>query len=609
VVSIVHKIRLVSRYRHLPLQFKLLLWFVPLLLVTIFAMGWNSYVISSQQVVEKMKQSQDHLTKKTTEQIDEMVRGMMSFSNTLFLDEGVQRLLAASTEAQSERNSVFKTVTNLMIASNSIQSLILYTLQEQNPAAEPFATNQAGLTTAMKFSDFVHTSYYSDAVAAMGSPTFGLTRPSDGIFVGDHYHKIVLSRIIKNVYTLQPAGLAVIGVDAGKIGSQYLDNSEDDVDMFVIDRQGMVITASNRSWIGKKDVELPYFADGNPSLTVKERLESTADHEQWIVSHLQSETTGWYVVVVHSKRQLVKELGKISQVTFTIAFLCLIVSLMVTWLAAAAITSPLKKLSRSMRRLQTGDFSQRVFFEGNDEIGLLGHGYNLMVQRIKSLINDVYASTLKQREAELKTLQAQIRPHFLYNTLNTICWEAEKKGDKEIADMVYSLSQVFRLSLNDGRDTFTLEQEMELVTNYLFLQKNRFRDRFHFEISLDESLKDYIVPKLLLQPLAENAVIHGIEPLSGSGLIAVRAYRSERLIVLEVQDNGAGITPEGLHELRERLLTRSTLPEPENGSRTGFALSNVQERLELFFSEASLHIESIEGIGTRIIIQIAVEGP
>ncbi|MFE4714130.1 MULTISPECIES: sensor histidine kinase [unclassified Paenibacillus] len=605
----VHKFRLVSRYRHLPLQFKLLLWFVPLLLVTIFAMGWNSYRISSQQVVEKMRQSQDHLTKKTTEQIDEMVKGMVSFSNTMFLDEGVQRLLNASTEAQHDRNSVFKTVTNLMIASNSIQSLILYTLQDQNQAAEPFATNQAGLTTAMKFSDFVHTSYYAEAVAAAGSPTFGLTRPSDGIFVGDHYHKIVLSRIIKNVYTLQPAGLAVIGVDAGRIGSQYLDNSKDDVDMFVIDRQGMVITASNRSWIGKQDIELPYLADSNPALTVKERLDQAVGHDQWIVSHLQSELTGWYVVVVHSKRQLVKELGQISQVTFTIACLCLIMSLMVTWFAAAAITKPLKKLSRSMRRLQTGDFSQRVFFEGNDEIGLLGHGYNLMVQRIKSLINDVYASTLKQREAELKTLQAQIRPHFLYNTLNTICWEAEKKGDKEIADMVYSLSQVFRLSLNDGRDTFTLEQEMELVTNYLFLQKNRFRDRFQFEIFLDDSLKDFIVPKLLLQPLAENAVIHGIEPLSGSGLIAIRAYRNERMIVLEVQDNGVGITPEGLKELRQRLELRKPLVEPENGSRTGFALANVQERLELFFTGTQLEIESIEGMGTRIIIQIAVEGP
>lgn len=114
-------IRLLSRYRHLPLQFKLLLWFVPLLLVTIFAMGWNSYQISSQQVVEKMKQSQDHLTRKTAEQIDEMVRGMISFSNTLFLDESVQRLLVSS-EAQKERNSVFKTVTNLMVAGNSIQS-------------------------------------------------------------------------------------------------------------------------------------------------------------------------------------------------------------------------------------------------------------------------------------------------------------------------------------------------------------------------------------------------------------------------------------------------------------------------------------------------------
>lgn len=162
----------------------------------------------------------------------------------------MQRLLASS-EAQKERNSVFKTVTNLMVAGNSIQSLILYSLDDNN-GAEPFAANQAGLTTGMKYSDFIKTSYYKEAIKAAGSPTFGLSRPTDGIFVGDHYHKIVLSRIIMNIYTLKPAGLAVIGVDAGKIGSQYLDNAEDDVDMFVIDRDGLIITASNPSWIGKE---------------------------------------------------------------------------------------------------------------------------------------------------------------------------------------------------------------------------------------------------------------------------------------------------------------------------------------------------------------------
>ncbi|WP_379130716.1 sensor histidine kinase [Paenibacillus sp. sgz500958] len=603
------RIRPLSRYRHLPLQFKLLFWFIPLLLLTIAAMGWSSYMISSQQVVDKMKQSQDHLTKKTAEQIDEMVIDMVSFSNTLFLDEGVQRLLAFP-EAQNGPDVVFKTVTNLMVAGNSIQSIILYSLKEQNKGAEPFAANQAGLTAAMKLADFRKTPCYIDAITAAGSSTFKVTGQTDGIFVGEHYHKIVLCRVIKNIYTLEPAGIAVVGVDASKVASQYLDNTQDNVDMFVLDRDGLIITASNQDWIGKKDIDLPYFVDSDRAVGTKERLVSNIDHDQWIVSYLQSPTTGWYVVVVHSKAQLVKELGQILQVTVTIAFICLALSVMVTWLAALAITKPVKKLSRSMRRLQTGDFSQRVFFEGNDEIGLLGHGYNLMVQRIDSLIKDVYASRLKQKEAELKTLQAQIRPHFLYNTLNTICWEAEKKGDKEIADMVYSLSQVFRLSLNDGRDSYTLAQEMELVTNYLFLQKNRFRGRFQFEISLEEGVRDYIVPKLLLQPLAENAVIHGMEPLhENGGFIAVHAYRRDRRIMLEVQDNGIGIEPDKLREIQQNLAKPDKLDVQEGVGRPGFALANVKERLELYFTEASFEIESTQGTGTRIIIQIAVEGP
>nr|WP_254055945.1 histidine kinase [Paenibacillus glucanolyticus] len=189
-------------------------------------------------------------------------------------------------------------------------------------------------------------------------------------------------------------------------------------------------------------------------------------------------------------------------------------------------------------------------------------------------------------------------------------WTAERKGEKDIADMVYSLSQVFRLSLNDGKDFFTIEQEMELVRNYLFLQKRRFMDRFDFSIEIAEEVSSFMIPKLILQPLAENAIIHGIEPLNGNGFITLKAYGFDNSVVLEVLDNGIGMTESQLHKLLSGLqrVENRSLEAKEDELRTGFALLNIQDRLRLFQSGAYLELDSREGKGTCAVIHLERKG-
>ncbi|MGG4343960.1 cache domain-containing sensor histidine kinase [Paenibacillus lautus] len=598
-------------YTGMPIRFKLLFWFVPLLMATIVAMGWIAYEISSNEVMDKMKQTQNQLTQKTADQIDSIAKEMLFFSNNLFLDDEIQRLLESGYQP-AERQKAFKTVSNMMVASDSIQSMILYTLKPGYEHLEPFAANQAGITSAMTLSRFMEGPYFDAALKAKGSPIYGLVKPSDGIFVGDHYHKIVLSRVIGNIYDLKPAGLIMIGVDAARIGRLYLGQPSLATEMFVISEDGLIITATDQHWIGKYDTELPYNgANGaHAGFSTEERLGLWKESPDWIITQTVSPSTGWHVVVVNTREKLVRELGRIGQLTVAVAVVCFIISLVVTWLLSNMITKPLMKLSRSMRKLQTGDFTQRVHFTGEDEIGELGSGYNAMVKRIKVLIDDVYATQLKQKKAELKTLQAQISPHFLYNTLNTISWTAEKKGEKDIADMVYSLSQVFRLSLNDGKDFFTIHQEMELVRNYLFLQKSRFMDRFDFSIEIEAEVASFMIPKLILQPLAENAIIHGIEPMNGSGFITLRAYGLEDSVVLEVLDNGIGIPEAKLHKLTSGLqrVENRSLEAREDELRTGFALLNIQERLRLFQTGAYLELDSKEGKGTRAVIHLERKG-
>ncbi|MBU5441527.1 sensor histidine kinase [Paenibacillus sp. MSJ-34] len=594
-------------YVNRSIQFKLLFWFVPLLLAMIAIMGWSSYYIASKEVVDKIKQAQDHLTKKTTDQIDLMAKDTIYFANNLFLNAGVQELLT-SQDPTPERQKVFRTVSNMMVASNSVQSLILYKLQEGNYEFVPFGVDQTGVTSAMTLEKFQETPYYREAIAADGKPVFHLLKPSEALFVGDPNEKVILTKVIKNIYDLKHAGMMVIGIDAHKIGKQYLEAAKDEADMFVMDREGMIVSATNRQWVGKRDLDLPYFQDSNPDLTTLDRLQRKADRSEWVITYAESPTTGWYVVVIQTKQTLVRELGRIGLLSVTLTVVCLLLSLIVTWMAATMITKPLKKLTRSMKRLQTGDFTQRVNFAGADEIGQLGFWYNTMVQRMKTLIDDMYASQLKQKEAELKTLQAQIRPHFLYNTLNTICWSAERKGEREIADMVYSLSQVFRLSLNDGKDFFTLEQEIELVKHYLFLHKTRYAGQFDFDIELAPEVRGFVIPKLMIQPLVENAVIHGIEPLGGNGHISIRACKEGDLVTIEVLDNGIGMETGRLEFLlRAAAETANGAGAVRMERRSGFALANMRERLQLAFPNAVIELDSTEGAGTCVKIQIQVK--
>jgi two-component system sensor histidine kinase YesM len=584
------------------------MWFVPFLLITIALIGGFSYYIASNQVLSKISQAQNDVAQKNITQLNYIAQDAIDFTNYLFLSPTVQELLSSeNTLVTSQR--AFSSLTSLMVTKHTVQSLIIYRMDEAHPS-KPFAINQTGVTSAMPFKQFKETTIYKQALEAAGQPTWSLLRPEKGLFVGDKKNKIILSKVISNINTLKKQGIVVVGINEEKLRN-HLKSKDTETEMLILDQNGSVLTATDRNWIGKTYTELPYFQT-LPYHSIHQ-LPAYLNSDKWIVSHAQSDLTGWHTVVLQPKTQLLQELDRISHITLAFMALCFFLSVFLSWYAASELTRPLQKLSRSMKHLQTGDFAQRVQFAGQDEIGQLGQGYDTMVQRMKELIDDVYSSKLKQREAELKTLYAQIHPHFLYNTLNTICWTAQQKGEEDIANMTYSLSQVFRLILNDGKDFTTLDKEIELVKNYLYLQQIRFNPRFTFEIHIDEAMHRLHIPKLLLQPLVENSIIHGIEPLKGHGFISITAYPTDHGAMIEIMDNGVGMSAERLEQIQsfrpspdssEMGQNRET--EQTNVSlRIGFALTNIKERITLAFGEkAELNMRSAEGRGTRVEIYI-----
>lgn len=257
----------------------------------------------------------------------------------------------------------------------------------------------------------------------------------------------------------------------------------------------------------------------------------------------------------------------------------------------------IKKLVKAMKQVKDNNLDVSVPVRSKDEFGELALNFNHMTGRIHELVETVYKIQLLEREAELKALEAQINPHFLYNTLATISWVARKADSEEIVRISNSLAKFYRLVLSKGGTLISVREELDMVQSYLQIQKIRFEDMFDVEYDIDETAHDLKIVKNLLQPLVENALNHGIEPKRGHGTIIIMVEYTDGSLFLHITDDGVGMSPETLTEIRAGRVERS------GGS--GYAVKNVMERLAAYYGDGqSVEITSIRGIGTKVTICI-----
>lgn len=263
------------------------------------------------------------------------------------------------------------------------------------------------------------------------------------------------------------------------------------------------------------------------------------------------------------------------------------------------IASPIKEINEITNQVASGDFSVRTHIAKGQELKQLSTSLNQMIEKIENLVDEVRTEQINLRQAELELLQSQINPHFLYNTLDTIVWLAETGDQKKVVSMVESLSDFFRISLNQGKDIITLDEEIGHVTSYLEIQGIRYQDILSYEITREDSLKDYLIPKISLQPLVENALYHGIKNKRGKGKISIKTIPGEKNYIIEISDNGIGMTKEQLEKIR------SAVYEPNETERSSYGLYNVNERIRLKYgNEYGLSFDSIyrEGTVVRVLL-------
>lgn len=335
-------------------------------------------------------------------------------------------------------------------------------------------------------------------------------------------------------------------------------------------------------------------------------VDSTSGKPQFVV-FTTSSMTGWKIVGVVPLQEIMVEANSIRQLIIVSVVLSIIFAIGLNFFITARLTRPVQLLKNKMRQAASGYLDAKVKPTGHDEIADLGKSFNIMLEKITGLMEQHLKEQEQIQKADLRTLQAQIHPHFLYNTLDSIVWMAEAGKNSQVIQLVQALSRFFRVSLNRGLDWIPLKDEMEHVRSYLVIQQMRYRDILDYEIDAPEQLGDYRILKMTLQPIVENALYHGIKNKRGKGLIRVSCQSvSEQELRIVVEDNGIGMNEERLERLREQL-GRHIIPEETTGSEVsgGFGLHNVQQRLRLYYGESyKIQVDSVDRVGTTVSFQI-----
>lgn len=318
--------------------------------------------------------------------------------------------------------------------------------------------------------------------------------------------------------------------------------------------------------------------------------------------HTVTEVSGWHLIEIEPYSSVLSEL---NYYVFFIVFLFLVTVFFVvifSVLCSRAIAHPLHEMQESMIAVQNGDYTVEMKVESDDEIGHLAATYNIMLARIRKLIQDIYDTEQKKRETEIQVLQTQINPHFLYNTLNSIHWMAVVQGMNNISDMVSSLVQILQYSLGKYNSYATLRTEVETLEPYLFIQNVRFGNGISFSEDIPSEYEGCVVPRLILQPLVENCITHGLRSNGRKGRISINCHSSDNILYIDVSDNGTGF-PHDIPEFTAYESVRLLFPTPNDRSSIG--LENTHNRIKLFYGEQyGLYLQSQSGKGSTVRIAI-----
>ncbi len=431
--------------------------------------------------------------------------------------------------------------------------------------------------------------WYDSVVDKKGSYILSLN--GGGAFRHDPDNNFVsMIRLVRDINTTETLGVLIINISENAFKDSYANITNNyTTGVTILDQNNNSIIKSS----GIKTSNLVQLFDKNLGYVIR-----NINNSECLISYLTEEKNGWKIVSIIPVSELSNETAVPGLIGFAIIMINSILLFIGTIFTTRMITIPIKKLLKSMKGVEKGEFNEVSIKAGSDEIGKLRDGYNIMIQEIQNLIKHVITEQKIKRKAELDVLQAQIKPHFLYNTLDSINSLALMGEVASVCNLVDSLGSYYRISLSKGKEVISIGEELDMVKNYLLIQKMRYPDLFTVSFTIDDKCNNYRILKLVLQPLVENALYHGIRNKVGGGTIAIRTEHLNDHIRITVEDDGVGMSKE---------FIESMLGHNIRSNETGFGLRGTIERLRIFYGmDNCFQIESKLDCGTKITLLIPI---
>lgn len=409
---------------------------------------------------------------------------------------------------------------------------------------------------------------------------------------GSNEAVLTIGKRIISMQSGENIGYILINVKENTVSSIF--PNEIGENYYVIDEEGKVVSSLNKEKLQQtvqpENLRQKLLNDQNDSFQVN------VDNNSYLITAQRIPELNWTLVSQISIRNLTKDIQVTSSLITIIGLICIILAIILIFILSDRITKPIEKLTKAAQKLQTGDFTVKCDVMSKDEVGTLSQVFNEMIEKISDLLERVRSEQKKKREYELAMIQEQIKPHFLYNTLDLIYVLCSTGNASEGAKTTKALADYYRTSLSNGNEIITIKEELKNIENYLYIQKERYSDIIDFKLEVDSGIYCCSILKMTLQPLVENAIYHGLKEKDDKGYIIVSGQMEEDFVRLEVLDNGVGMDENQFQTL---------LQEESQNSRRHFGLRSVHERLQLYFGENyGITVQSKKNEGTKVTIRI-----
>lgn len=564
-------------FRKWGFQSKLLFIFLTMILTPVILLSFFEFYYSKKMLADKTNDYLKNLAAVTLSKIDSTVSDI---ENVAFYINGNNTIQAS---LKAEKQVVGNRVAYYELHSDIRQILASYVLLRQEINAICIHSESGREYTYTK---------------TRNGPSLDITRyirDEKQYWAVDKNHIVLM----KKLYAFPTQSL--LGYIALDVNAKSLYDIIADIDLtksgriFLVNEEGRILATESETLSGEL-LDEPYrnFLGENEAFYNNVRVGNT----YYSVYNSGAISNGWYMVLAIPRDYYMRDITKLKNVIIPITLMTAFLTALLSILVSRGITRPIRFLSKAMENFGQGNFDINCQVDSEDEIGRLSHTFNQMVMDMNSLVHTVYEQKVMKQEAQMKSLQMQINPHFLYNTLDTINWMARIRHVDEIGDMVAALSNMMRYSL-EKKSFVRLGEEVKSLKDYIAIQNYRYRDKMVAEIEIDESLMSLYIPRLLIQPILENAIVHGIEEKLDKGHILVAARREDEDLYIQIMDDGVGMTEETMsHILREDYSMKKS-------GHTSIGVVNVNRRIQMIYGkDYGLLVQSVLGAGTKITIHI-----